>query len=272
MSNIQEELETLWTELNEYFWLRRQVIVLNEDLTREEGNRAIELHNLLAGKIGALKNLISDAAGIPRMGQDDIWITAMSYSPTSLVVSSLDQIVQTTLLALGNVKREIELGKRDAQTGERLGKPSVTKSEAPKAFIAHEGETRALTMLKEFLAALGIEYFIAEAEASDGRSIEKQVDWTQSKADFAIRLATKGKAINKKTGKYYMGLNVADELGRARQIYKNRIILLVQKGVETHTNMKEIVHESFTSTNMEKSFIKILKQLRSWSLLNVQAQ
>jgi hypothetical protein len=139
----------------------------------------------------------------------------------------------------------------------------------PKAFIAHEGETRALTTLKEFLEALGIQYFIAESKASDGRSIEKQVDWTQSEADFAVCLATKGKAINKKTGKHYMAPNIIDELGRARQVFGNKIILLVQKGVEVHTNVGEIVHETFTTTNMERAFIKITKELRNWGFIRV---
>ncbi len=102
--------------------------------------------------------------------------------------------------------------------------------------------TKSLEKLKSFLDALNIKYLIAEIEPSDGRSIEKQVDWTKGKADFAIILATKGKAINKKTGKHYMGLNVADELGRAREVFKHRIILLLQRGVEPHTNVKEIVH------------------------------
>ena len=155
---------------------------------------------------------------------------------------------------------------------EELGaeeKPTTPAEFPPKAFIAHEGETRALTMLKEFLEALGIQYFIAESKASDGRSIEKQVDWTQSKADFAICLVTKGKAINKKTGKHYMAPNIADELGRARQVFGNKIILLVQKGVEPHTNIKEIVHETFTTTNMENAFIKIAKELRNWGFIRV---
>jgi len=139
--------------------------------------------------------------------------------------------------------------------------------EVPKAFIAHEGETRALTILREFLEALGIQYFIAESKASAGRSIEKQVDWTQSEADFAVCLATKGKAINKKTGKHYMAPNIIDELGRARQVFGNKIILLVQKGVEVHTNVGEIVRETFTTTNMERAFIKITKELRNWGFI-----
>ena len=124
--------------------------------------------------------------------------------------------------------------------------PPILPETPPKVFIAHEGETEQL---------------------SDGRSIEKQVDWTQAKADFAICLATKGKAINSKTGKYYMGLNIADELGRARQVFGNRIILLVQKGVEVHTNVKEIVHAPFTTQSMDKAFIKIAMELTDWGFI-----
>jgi hypothetical protein len=147
--------------------------------------------------------------------------------------------------------------------------PATVAGLPPQAFIAHEGETQALTSLKEFLDALGIKYFIAESEASGGKSVEKHVNWVEEQGDFAIILATKGKAIDKKTGKHYMGLNVADELGSARQIYGNHIILLVQKGVQVHTNKKEIVYGEFTSTNMQEAFIKIARELRNWGFIKV---
>jgi predicted nucleotide-binding protein len=269
MSDIQQELETLCMELKEYYSLRREVIVKHEELTNKEGARVLELHDSIAVKVGGFKNLISDAAGIPQMGQEDVWMHAMSYLQIPLVVNSLDQLIQATSLALGKVKKDIGLGKRDAQTGELLGKSGVTKSETLKAFIAHEGETEQLKKLKDFLDALGIEYFIAEAEASDGRSIEGQVDWTQAQADFAICLATKGKAVNRQTGKHYMALNVADELGRARQVFRNKIILLVQKGVEVHTNTREIVYAPFTTQSMDEAFIKTIKELRNWGFIQV---
>jgi hypothetical protein len=148
-------------------------------------------------------------------------------------------------------------------------KHSILPEAPPKAFIAHEGETQALTSLKKFLEALGIKYFIAESEASGGKSLEKHVNWVEEQGDFAIILATKGKAIDKKTGRYYMGLNVADELGSARQIYGNHIILLVQKGVQVHTNKKEIVYGEFTSTNMQEAFIKIARELKNWGFIRV---
>jgi len=267
VSNIQQELETLYEELNAYYSLRRDVILQGEELTEEEARKAIELHDSLATKIAGFKDLISHAVGVPQMEQEDIWTSAMSYLPTSLVLSSLDQVVQATSLALGKIKRDIALGKIDTKTGELLDKPGVTRSETPKAFVAHEGETEQLRKLRDFLDALGIRYFIAEAEASDGRSIEGQVDWTQAQADFAICLATKGKAINKKTGKHYMGLNVADELGRARGVFENRVILLVQKGVEVHTNIREIVWAPFTTQRMDEALIKIIKELRNWGFI-----
>jgi len=136
-----------------------------------------------------------------------------------------------------------------------------------KAFIAHEGETKALAKLKKFLDALGVKYLTAETEPSDGRSVEGQVKWTYQPADFTIILATKGKAINKVTGKAYMGINVADELGRAREVFNNRIILLLQTGVEPHTNICEIVHERFTPQSMDNAFIKIARELTGWGLI-----
>lgn len=139
-----------------------------------------------------------------------------------------------------------------------------------KAFIAHEGMTTALDKVKAFLDALGIVYLLAETEPSNGRFTEGQVDWTQGQPDFAIILATKGKFINKKTRKPCMGMNVADELGRARKVFQNHIILLVQTGVELHSNVSGIVYERFTPRNTEKAFMKIVKELRNWGFLRIE--
>ena len=88
-------------------------------------------------------------------------------------------------------------------------------------------------------------------------------------ADFAICLATKGKAINKKTRKHYMGLNVAEELGRARKVFGNKIILLAQKGVEVQTNTREIVYATFTTQSMDIAFTKITRELKNWRFITV---
>ncbi|MFC1860211.1 TIR domain-containing protein [Chloroflexota bacterium] len=146
-------------------------------------------------------------------------------------------------------------------------KPVTMAGLPPKAFIAHEGETKALDKLKAFLDALGVIYLIAEIEPSNGRLVEEQVDWSQGQADFAIILATKGKVVSKKTGKPQIGTNVADELGRARQVFKNRIILLRQTELEIHTNVSGIIREHFSPQSIDRAFIKIAKELRNWGFL-----
>jgi predicted nucleotide-binding protein len=266
MSNIQQELETLCTELDEYYSLREEVIVKHEDLTTREAARAWELHDLLADKIGAFKNLISEAAGMPEMEQDAIWIHAMSYSPTALVVSSLDRIVQTTSLARGSIKREIELGKRDAETGELLDKWGTTKSEAPKAFIIHGGETNARNKLQRFLVALGVQPLIIEEEPKEGRSVDQQVEHYSRIADCAILLGT---ADDKelKDGRLYPRRNDFIEIGRFLEKSPMRIIYLQEEGASFPSVIAEKLRTPFTHENMDEAFTVVARELRAFGLL-----
>ena len=272
---IIKDLETFLEELRKYYHLRHQMGQRN--FTSKELEQVADLRGTLVRKSGKYKKLIAEITEIENVSivinnkeyPTDIWSVGLLANPVTRTPTALGYCIDSVGQAIGKLEDDIRTRKRDAQTGGILTKAGISRSEAPKAFIAHEGETEQLKKLKDFLDALGIKYFIAEAEASDGRSIEGQVDWTQAKADFAICLATKGKAINKKTGKHYMGLNVADELGRARQVFSNHIILLVQKGVEVHTNTKEIVHAPFTTQSMDIAFTKVIKELRNWGFIQV---
>jgi len=273
--NLLEELTLFHESLKSYQAYR--IDYLDEQLNKSKQASMYELRDELVHKFGKFKSIIIELSGRQyltkvRGGQEqklDMWLWGLDlFFDSESHIKALNDCIDATNQAIGKLESDIEEGIRDKQ-GNVTGKPSSIDTEPPKAFIAHEGETRTLTILKEFLEALGIQYFIAESKASDGRSIEKQVDWTQSEADFAVCLATKGKAINKKTGKHYMAPNIIDELGRARQVFGNKIILLVQKGVEVHTNVGEIVHETFTTTNMERAFIKITKELRNWGFIRV---
>ncbi len=268
------ELRDLYEKLLNYHkYLGRHIY--KQNLNEKDKELTAELLSDLGRKVGYMGKLITELTGLANVdvyGKEyDMWVIALQIPAGELELSALGYCIQVTNRAIGQFEEDVKNGKRDTNTGELITKKGETIENLtkipPKAFIAHEGETRALSMLKEFLEALDIKYFIAELKASAGRSIEKQVDWTQSNADFAICLATKGKAINKRTGKHYMGLNVADELGRARQVFGSKIILLLQKGVEPHTNIREIVYENFTTTNMEKAFIKIAKELKNWGFI-----
>lgn len=271
-NTMVNELNDFCGKLLKYAAYRKRQISDKGRLPEKQSKELASLYREISVSVGKYALLIKECTGLDTIttsaGPQDIWNWALSLLPNPLVVSALDNCLQATYRTIGRLKDDIDKGIRDEQGNLKVEAEKLqVRIEEPKAFIAHEGETEQLKRLKDFLDALGIKYFIAEAEASDGRSVEKQVDWTQSKADFAICLATKGKAINKKTGRHYMGLNVADELGRARQVFGNKIILLVQKGVEVHTNTREIVYAEFTTTSMDKAFIKVLKELKNWHFI-----
>jgi predicted nucleotide-binding protein len=138
---------------------------------------------------------------------------------------------------------------------------------APKAFIAHGGDSAALHKLHSFLEALGVEPLIVEIQPSEGRLTEMQVDEHMKQADCAIILATYGYVEDVKTGKKHPRLNVVDELGRCRKMFPHRTILLLEKGVDLPSNVSGIVYEHFTNQNMEKAFMKVAKELRAFDLI-----
>ena len=250
------------TVIKEYPFLEKYLPVKSEEQLKAELKE--QLREELVRKSGALKDKIIKLTDqqyfTQNLSQYDMWIAA--FNP-------LMNVQNTALVFCINATNEA-IGKLEAE-GESWGVEKVrttkTRKEPLKAFIAHEGMTRALQKVKDFLDALGVKYLIAEIEPSDGRVVEGQVQWTQEKADFAIILATKGKIINKETGKPQMGLNVADELGRAREVFKNRIILLLQKGVEPHANVSGIVYEPFTTQYMGNVFKKIVREIRNWGYI-----
>jgi len=141
-------------------------------------------------------------------------------------------------------------------------------TEPPKAFIAHGGDSPALRNLKNFLEALGVQPLVVEEQPSEGRSVGENVDWYAKQADCAIILATKGD-IDGKTGSFIPRGNVLMEIGKLQVIFKDRIIYLLQAGTKFPTNISEKVRERFTTQNMDKAFIKIVKELKKWGFIRV---
>ena len=145
-------------------------------------------------------------------------------------------------------------------------KPSTPVGQPPKVFIAHGGDSPALTKLKSFLEALGVEPLIVEEQASEGRSVGENVDWYARQADCAIILAARGD-IDGKTGRFIPRGNVLIEIGKSQELFKDRIIYLLQAGTKLPTNINEKVRARFTSQNMDNAFIKIAKELKKFGIL-----
>lgn len=221
-----------------------------------------------------LENTITSYAGLSSVtapvsgNKQNMFYTAFDlvddYNITKRL-NTLNKIIPIVNKAIGKLEAEgksweVELPKKPEKVTKQLSKDIAYK---PKAFIAHEGETEALAKLTDFLIALRIEPVIAEKMPSDSNLVEPHVIANIHAGDVVIILATKGKAINKTSGKSYMGLNVADELGRAREAGK-KVILLLEKDVDPHTNISGIAYETFTPESMDKAFTKIARELTNW--------
>ena len=152
---------------------------------------------------------------------------------------------------------------------ETFGTPYATSEKeegAPKAFIAHGGKSEVRDKLCQFLTALGVTPLIVEEQPSEGRSVGENVDWYARQADCAIILATKGD-IDGKTGRFIPRGNVLIEIGKSQELFKDRIIYLLQAGARLPTNISEKVRARFTTQNMDNAFIKIATELRKFGIL-----
>jgi len=175
-------------------------------------------------------------------------------------VEAIDACIDNTIKAIGKLEAEGE------SWGAEKVRTAKARKEPPKAFNAHGGDSPALSKLKTFLEALGVEPIVVEEQPSEGRSVAENVDWYSRQADCAIILATKGD-INGKTGSFIPRGNVLMEIGKLQEIFKDRIIYLLQAGTKFPTNVSEKVRERFTSQNMDDAFIKIAKELREFGIL-----
>ena len=136
----------------------------------------------------------------------------------------------------------------------------------PKAFIAHGGDSPALSKLKKFLKALGVEPIVVEEQPSEGRSVAENIDLYSRQADCAVILATKGD-VDGKTGGFIPRGNVLIEIGKSQEIFKDRIIYLLQAGAKFPTNVSEKVWERFTTQCIDDAFIKVARELYKFGML-----
>jgi predicted nucleotide-binding protein len=268
---ILNELKKFHTELKSY---KSMLENLNkgELITSHETRELEKLREKLVNKSGGLKDTVIQLTGKQFYKQfgvtSDFWaegLISTGYLPSTL--TALIFCIDSTNEAIGKLESDIRLGIRDKQGNLiKVEKPTSSTTEPPKAFIAHGGKSEARDKLCLFLTALGVTPLIVEEQPSEGRSIGENVDYYAKQADCAIILATKGD-IDGKTGKFIPRGNVLIEIGKAQELFKTRIIYLLQAGTKLPTNIDEKVRARFTSEKMDDAFIKIAKELTKFGML-----
>ncbi len=261
------ELKDFLKELKSY----KRLLDSEKELTKSQERYKESLRERLLRKSSALKETIKNLTGKQYVKTPyksfDMWSEALLQSRSRESRDALAFCIDATNEAIGKLGNDILKGMRDEQ-GNLIEKEnkSSTSIETPKAFIAHGGETPALTKLKNYLAALGIEPLIVEEQPSRGRSIGENVDWYARHADFAIILATKG-GKDTKTGSFIPRGNVLIEIGKAQELFPDRTIYLLQAGTKLPSNISEKICVRFVSQSMDGSFIRIAKELTEFGIL-----
>jgi hypothetical protein len=139
----------------------------------------------------------------------------------------------------------------------------------PAAFISHGGEKPCLTMIQDFLRALGVEPIVVEKRASEGREVHDNVDSYRKQSDFAVILLTKD--IRDSEGIWHPSGSVEVEVGELKTQFGSRVIYLKEEGVKLPAMVSTLVHETFTEDNMAPAFMKIVTELHGWGWLTVSA-
>ena len=227
-----------------------------------------EVREGLVRKSGRLSQHISKLTKtqqIEKLGRVyDIWSTGLATNPSAPInFDALNACIDVTNKAIGILEAEGESWGIETIETE---KPQKTKAAPPKAFIAHGGDSPALRNLKNFLEALGVQPLVVEEQPSENRSVGDNVDYYARQADFAIILATKGD-IDGQTGGFIPRGNVLIEIGKSQEIFKDRIIYLLQAGAKFPTNISEKVRGRFTTERMDDVFIKIARELTEMKIL-----
>jgi predicted nucleotide-binding protein len=136
-----------------------------------------------------------------------------------------------------------------------------------RAFISHGGEKRSLTLIEDFLRALGVEPVVAEKRASEGRELHDNVDSHRKQSDFAVILLTKD--IRETEDLWHPSGSVEVEVGELKTQFGSRVIYLKEEGVKLPPMVSTLVHETFTEENMGRAYTKIVTELHGWGWLTV---
>ena len=61
--------------------------------------------------------------------------------------------------------------------------------------------------------------------------------------------------------------NVSMEIGKLQELFKDRIVYLLQAGAKFSSDISEKVRERFTPQSMDKAFIKVARELKKCGIL-----
>lgn len=145
--------------------------------------------------------------------------------------------------------------------------PTLPESRQPRIYISYGKESRALTQIVQFLAALGIEPLTIKSPDGQNRPVDDQITYYLEHSELVIILAAGDIVIE---GRPNPAQNVIYEIGLTQRTHPGRIIYLLEKGTEIPAITRPQVWEYYDPQNLESVFLRIAVELSNHGLLKAE--
>lgn len=141
--------------------------------------------------------------------------------------------------------------------------PSITlAANANRVFISH-GKSRAIvTQIRELLTFGNLEPVVSVDRESTAIPVpEKVFEDMRSCAAGVIHVSSEGELLDSQGNKHiHINQNVLIEIGAAMALYKKRVILLVEKGVQLPSNLQGLYRCEYSGDKLDyEATMKLLK-------------
>ena len=261
---LVEKLESFHGSLIEY-WTLGVKLYRAKSKQREYPQKQWEEFQILRGELlvlyGGLKDEIEKYGGPATVRlKSDVDRNAFGLAlghlePSAGTFTALEGCTSVVKLTIGKLK---------ALPTDRARTEEISITQSPKAFVSHGRESKALDKLCRFLSELGIEPLVVKKKPSSGKALDDKVEHYMAEADCAIILATGDDKID---GKLHPRQNVSHEIGLAQKTFPDKIIYLLEEGVEFPSNIRPKVWEPFAQEIMDEAFIAIVRELKAFGLV-----
>jgi len=161
-------------------------------------------------------------------------------------------------------KARIERGEYDSELAGEASRAVVAGRSRPSVFIAHSGEPPVLFRLTRFLEALEVKPIIAEWLPFKGRQVPDQARAAMDGCEAAIVFATAADAVAERK---QPGRGALTETGILQERFGDKIIYLVEEGVELGPMLDSFAHESFTQECLESAFYRVVVELKEYGII-----
>jgi len=134
-------------------------------------------------------------------------------------------------------------------------------SQSPKIFIGHGGGSALRDQLELALWRTGFRPIIVEEMPSLGRNPDAKVDYYLNQCQFAVIFAEANNP-SVQDEQAYPRLNIINEIARVRKILSDKLVVLLEDGLDLPSNESgAVTWQRFSGESMDKAIAAVLREL-----------